>query len=408
MTSADAVSNLPPLQPEEARHGALVARALRAAIAAHGGWLAFDDYLRLVLYAPGLGYYSAGSAKFGSGGDFITAPELSGLFGACLARQCAQVLQLTGGNVLELGAGTGALAAQVLAALARLGSLPEHYDILEVSADLRYRQQQRLATLPPELRTRVRWLDELPTAPWAGVVVANEVADALPFKRFVVAADALLERGVAVSAQGELVDADRPADPALREAVAAIAASLVEPPPGFGWSGPPAAWPWPAGYQSELCPMLQPWIAALGAAMVRGAVLLIDYGLPRRDYYHPQRSDGTLRCHFRHRAHAEPLRYPGLQDISAWVDFTRVAEAAVDAALEVAGYCTQAAFLLATGIEAELAAAGTAVQRAQRAAEARTLLLPAAMGENFKVMALTRGIDAPLCGFEHQDLRRTL
>src|ERR1019366_389034 len=157
MTSADVVSNLPPLQPEEARHGALVARALRARIAAHGGWLAFDDYLRLVLYAPGLGYYSAGSAKFGSGGDFITAPELSGLFGACLARQCAQVLQLTGGDVLGLGAGTGALAASVLTALARLGSLPEHYDILEVSADLRRRQQQRLATLPPELRTRGRW-----------------------------------------------------------------------------------------------------------------------------------------------------------------------------------------------------------------------------------------------------------
>ena len=216
MTSADAVSNLPQLQPDEARHGALVLQAVRDAIARHDGWLAFDDYLRLVLYAPGLGYYSAGSAKFGSGGDFVTAPELSGLFGRCVARQCAQVLQLTGGDVLELGAGTGALAASVLPTLHELALLPGHYYILEVSADLRRRQQQRLALLPAALRTRVQWVDTLPAAPIAGVILANEVADALPFKRFVIAPDTVLERGVALSAQGELIDADRPADASLR------------------------------------------------------------------------------------------------------------------------------------------------------------------------------------------------
>jgi SAM-dependent MidA family methyltransferase len=397
MTSADAVTNLPPLQPEQAQHGAVVLQAVREAIAAHGGWLAFDDYLRLVLYAPGLGYYSAGSAKFGSGGDFVTAPELSGLFGHCVARQCAQVLQLTGGDLLELGAGTGALAAAVLPMLQQLAQLPNHYYILEVSADLRRRQQQRLAGLPEVLRARVLWLDALPATPIDGVMLANEVADALPFKRFAIAGDALLERGVALSAQDELIDADRPADAPLRAAVAHIAESLAE--------------PWPDGYQSELCPLLQPWIGALGAALGRGALLLIDYGLSRREYYHPQRTDGTLRCHFRQRAHDRPLLYPGLQDISAWVDFTRVAEAAVDAALEVTGYCTQAAFLLATGIEAEVAevAAGAATaQHAQRASEARALLMPEAMGENFKVMALTRGIDAMLRGFEYQDLRRSL
>jgi SAM-dependent MidA family methyltransferase len=370
MTGADAVTNLPPLQPEEARHSALVSQAVHAAIDAHGGWLAFDDYLRIVQYAPGLGYYSAGSAKLGRGGDFVTAPELSGLFGRCVARQCAQVLQLCGGEVLELGAGSGALAASVLPALQELGCLPQHYDILEVSADLRARQQQRLAELPAALRARVRWLDALPAAPIAGVIVANEVADALPFKRFVIAADA-----------------------SLRSEIGRIAASL------------PA--PWPSGYQSELCPLLPAWIAALGAALGRGAALIIDYGMSRSEYYHPQRARGTLRCHFRHRAHDDPLLYPGLQDISAWVDFTRVAEAAVDAALEVAGYCTQAGFLLATGIESELAAGG-AVERARLASQARQLLLPAEMGESFKVMAVTRALDAPLCGFVYQDLRRSL
>jgi len=406
MTSADALSNLPPLDAEQAQHGALVLQTVRAAIERQGGWLSFDDYLRIVLYAPGLGYYSAGSGKIGSGGDFVTAPEVSELFGRAVARQCAQLLQLAGGDVLELGAGSGALAAGVLVSLQQLGRLPQHYYILEVSADLRWRQQQRLASLPAELRSRVRWLDALPETPLAGVVLANEVADALPFKRFVIGADALLERGVALSAQGQLIDADRPADSALRAQVALIAASLPAPASGAPASGAP--WPWPAGYQSELCPMLLPWIAAIAAALSHGAVLLIDYGLARHEYYHPQRFDGTLRCHFRQRAHEQPLLYPGLQDISAWVDFTRVAEAGVDAGLTLAGYCTQAAFLLANGIEADVAASETTLDRARLAFQARELLLPGAMGETFKVMALTRGLTAPLRGFQYQDLRGSL
>jgi len=394
MTPADAVSILPPLQPDEARQAAAVLQAVRDAIATRGGWLDFDDYLRIVLYAPGLGYYSAGSEKFGHAGDFVTAPELSGLFGRCLARQCAQVLQLTGGDVLELGAGSAALAASVLATLAELGALPRHYDILEVSADLRARGQQRLASLPRALRARVRWLDALPAQPISGVILANEVADALPFKRFVIAAGEPLERGVALTAQGDLSEADRKADAPLRAEIARIAGSL------------PA--PWPDGYASELCPILGPWIGAIGAALGRGAALIIDYGLGRPEYYHPQRSGGTLRCHFRHRAHEDPLLHPGLQDITAWVDFTRVAEAADAAALAVAGYCTQAAFLLANGIEADLAASEATLEHARLASQARQLLLPGEMGETFKVMALTRLLDAPLRGFEYQDLRRSL
>jgi SAM-dependent MidA family methyltransferase len=375
-----------------------VLQAVRDAIATHGGWLSFDDYLRIALYAPGLGYYSAGSVKFGGSGDFVTAPELSGLFGRCVARQCAQILQGAdgdggGGDVLELGAGTGALAVSVLVTLAELECLPRHYSILEISADLRARQQQRLAILPEALRSRVRWLDALPAAPVAGVILANEVADALPFKRFVITAGAPLECGVALSPEGNLIEADQPADAVLRVQIAQLARALIA--------------PLPPGYRSELCPMLQPWIAALGAALGRGALLIIDYGLGRREYYHPQRSDGTLRCHFRHRAHEDPLLYPGLQDISAWVDFTRVAEAAADAALEVAGYCTQAAFLLASGIESDLTASGAA-GHARLASQARQLLLPGEMGETFKVMALTRGVDVALRGFEYQDLRRSL
>jgi SAM-dependent MidA family methyltransferase len=382
---------LPDLTADQARHSAAVARAVSAAIEAQAGWLAFDDYLRIVLYAPGLGYYSAGSVKFGPGGDFVTAPELSGLYARCLASQCAPVLRAVGGDVLELGAGTGRLAAGVLTRLAELEQLPHHYYILEVSADLRVRQSETLEGLPAALRSRVAWLDALPATPITGVVLANEVADALPFQRFVIDAEALYQRGVGLSDEAALVDADRPASAALRAELGRMA------PNG-----------WPRRYLSELCPMLGPWVAAIAKSLSRGAVFLIDYGLPRHEYYHPQRNRGTLRCHFRHRAHDDPLLYPGLQDITAWVDFTRVAEAAVDAQLEVAGFCTQAAFLLANGIEAELAAASNTMERARLASQARVLLLPGEMGERFKVMALTRGFDEPLCGFAYQDLRRSL
>jgi SAM-dependent MidA family methyltransferase len=382
---------LPDLTADQARHSAAVARAVSAAIEAQAGWLAFDDYLRIVLYAPGLGYYSAGSVKFGPGGDFVTAPELSGLYARCLASQCAPVLRAVGGDVLELGAGTGRLAAGVLTRLAELEQLPHHYYILEVSADLRVRQSETLEGLPAALRSRVAWLDALPATPITGVVLANEVADALPFQRFVIDAEALYQRGVGLSDEAALVDADRPASAALRAELGRMA------PNG-----------WPRRYLSELCPMLGPWVAAIAKSLSRGAVFLIDYGLPRHEYYHPQRNRGTLRCHFRHRAHDDPLLYPGLQDITAWVDFTRVAEAAVDAQLEVAGFCTQAAFLLANGIEAELAAASNTLERARLASQARVLLLPGEMGERFKVMALTRGFDEPLCGFAYQDLRRSL
>jgi SAM-dependent MidA family methyltransferase len=394
MTVRKALSTFPELTREQALHCDRVAEAVREAIRSGGGWLPFDEYLRVVQYAPGLGYYSAGSEKFGTAGDFVTAPELSPLFGRCLARQCAQVLERCGGEVLELGAGSGALAVSVLTALHEFDRLPQRYYILEVSADLRERQQRRLAALPSVLRERVTWLDALPAPPMTGVLLANEVLDALPFKRFAVDANALLEQGVAVSKARELVRSDRPADTALRSQIERIAEAA------------PAAWP--PDYVSEVCLLIEPWIAALSGALARGALLLIDYGGSRRDFYHPQRVRGTMRCHFRHRAHENALLYPGLQDISSWVDFTRVAEAASAAQLEVSGYCNQTAFLLANGIEQDLAAVTDTLEHAKLAAQARVLLLPGEMGENFKVMALTREIEDPLGGFAYQDLRGSL
>jgi SAM-dependent MidA family methyltransferase len=391
MTSEVDGSTLPALSAQQREHAAAVLAAVRFAVAGGGGWLGFDDYLRIVLYAPGLGYYSADSAKFGASGDFVTAPEISNLFSHCVARQCAEILSaMGGGSLLELGAGTGRMAAAALLALERLGALPERYWILEVSAPLRALQRATLGALPAALAQRVSWLETLPETPFCGVVLANEVADALPFQRFAIHSGGIWERGVALSDDGGLIEADRVAPASLVRELERLRTD------------------WPATYVSELCTLQGPWIASLAATLARGAVLLTDYGLPRREYYDPRRAQGTLRCHFRHRAHEDPLRYPGLQDITAWVDFTRLAEAAADAQLTVAGYCTQTAFLLGTGIEAELAAAAGGVQRARLAAEARALLLPEEMGEHFKAIVFTRGLDLPLQGFRHQDLRHAL
>ena len=391
MTGSVAISMLPSLSLDEEQHVLAVRGQVQAAIGARGGWISFEEYLRVVLYAPGLGYYSAGSVKLGRQGDFVTAPELSALFGRALARQCGEVLRSIGGDVLELGAGSGALAAVLLPSLQAIDALPEHYLILETSADLAARQRERLAQLAPALRARVRWLDRLPASPLTGVALANEVADALPFRRFAVGAGGFIERGVALSASGALTLSDRPADAALVAELERIV------PPGL-----------PPHYESELCPLLDGWIASLAASLARGVILLTDYGLPRREYYHPQRAHGTLRCYFRHRAHEDALLHPGLQDISAWVDFTRLAEAGTEAGLDVAGFCTQAAFLLANDIEADVAAAASVVERARLASEARQLLLPGEMGESCKAMALSRNLDVSLRGFALQDLRRSL
>ncbi len=389
MNASGSPSMLPAMSTEEEAHSRAVAHFIRARIDAAGGWLPFDEFMELALYAPGLGYYSAGGVKIGRGGDFTTAPEMSDLFSQCVARQVSEVLEQTGGSVLELGAGTGRMAASVLTTLASIGALPEQYAILEVSADLRERQQARIAELPTELRDRVVWLDALPSKPMRGVILANEVLDALPCQRIVVRGDDVREIGVAVDVLRDFhfIERDAPARSEVAAAWRAVRAGL------------PSVLD--EDYRTELCTRIEPWIAGLSDSLERGLILLFDYGLPRAHYYHPQRTDGTLRCHFKQRAHDDPLINVGVQDITAWVDFTRVAEAADSAQLGVSGFATQAAFLLGLGIE-------SLITDVRLASEARKLLMPGEMGEAFKAMALTRAVDIPLSGFSVQDLRHSL
>ncbi|MFZ5534507.1 MAG: class I SAM-dependent methyltransferase [Pseudomonadota bacterium] len=373
-----------PLPSAAARaHSARLCAHIAAQIAQAGGSIGFDRYMELALYAPGLGYYSAGAAKFGAEGDFVTAPELTPLFGRTLAAPCGEWLAQLGPDawMLELGAGSGVLAADVLSALAQCGRLPATYAILERSAELRERQRQLLQARVPDLLDRVRWLDGLPDAPIEGVLLANEVLDALPVVRAHKTGAGWMELRVGGDAEQGFADVLAPASPELAGQLEAIEAVL-------GLALPP-------GYTTELQPWLPAWMASLGASFSRGAMLWIDYGLPRHQYYHPERASGTLRCHYRHRALDDPYRWPGLQDITAWVDFTALAEAAQAAGWVVDGYTTQAAFLIGAGIESELAqldpvADYNVLQRTKR------LLMPGEMGEAFKVMALAKGeLDRP-------------
>lgn len=377
----------------ERAHAAKMHARIADEIRAAGGWISFERYMDAALYAPGLGYYSAGARKFGPGGDFVTAPEVSRLFGACLARQCAEVLaHLNGGTILEIGAGSGALAADILSGLERLGRLPERYAILEVSADLRERQRATLEGRVPHLAARLEWLDGPPRATFDGVILANEVLDALPVTRFRWHPAHCEELGVSLE-QDRFVWAARPAGPDLLESCRSLADA--------GWAD---------GYVSEFCGRLAAWTHAVTRPLGRGLALWIDYGMPRREYYLPERRDGTLLCHFRHRAHDDPFLHPGLQDITAWVDFTRLAEAGTAAGCTVAGFATQALLLAALGVDEEMRVlAGADANRfARLAGEARRLMLPGEMGERFKAMAWLRGLDLGLCGFALQDLRHSL
>jgi SAM-dependent MidA family methyltransferase len=384
-----------PLTEDEARHAERVRQFIAADIAAAGGWISFERYMDLSLYAPGLGYYSAGARKFGAGGDFTTAPEISVLFGGCIARQCAEVLEeLPSGSIVEVGAGSGKLAVDVLRRLESLGRLPAEYAILEVSADLRARQQERVRDCVPHLEARVRWLDAPPDSAFDGVILANEVLDALPAARFRWHAAGCEELGVA-AAGGRFDWSARPASAALTDHCDRLCA---------------AAGGWDDGYVSEYVPRLAAWTHAVVQSLRQGAALWFDYGLPRPQYYLPERHEGTLICHFRQRALDAPFRHPGLQDMSAWVDFTAVAEAGATAGCDLAGFTTQAFFLAGLGIDDEMRALGgaDAPAFARLANEARQLMLPGQMGERFKAMAWTRGFDRPLSGFGQQDLRHSL
>jgi SAM-dependent MidA family methyltransferase len=375
---------------------ALIAKEISAA----GGWISFARYMALALYAPGFGYYSAGSRKLGADGDFITAPELSPLFARCLARQLAQLHGEGLCDAIELGAGSGALAADLLHACAALGAPLKNYSILEVSADLRERQREHIARRAPEHLACVRWIDTLP-ATFEGVVLANEVLDATPAHRVRVTDKGIEEIGVACApaaphppphAEEEVVftSASRPATAELLTAASAL--SL------------------PANYATEINLTARALVTSLARMLTRGMALLIDYGFPAREFYHPQRSGGTLMCHYRHHAHDDPFASVGLQDITTHVDFSAVAAAARAGGATVSGYASQAQFLINCGITELLSAVPASDARAYAplAAQAQKLLSPAEMGELFKVIALGKNMDVPLAGFARGDKSHTL
>jgi SAM-dependent MidA family methyltransferase len=378
------ILSLPEPDAESRQHSDEVVAYIREKIETAGGQISFAEYMHHCLYAPGLGYYSAGATKFGESGDFVTAPEVSPVFGAVLARQCAEVMsQLQSPAILEIGAGSGKLAVDLLSALADADALPEGgYQILEVSADLRRRQEQLLRSKVPDHADRVTWLGNLPRD-FTGVIVANEVLDALPVERFIRRETGVHQLCVTVDADSFTLS-EREAPAALKQAVDNIEDAIGrELPPGFA---------------SEVCLAMPHWIADIAAALREGLVFLFDYGVSRREYYAPERSGGWLRCHFRHHAHDDPLILAGIQDLTSWVDFTTVAEAAVASDLDIVGFVAQAQFLIGGGLDQVLADFAELPTDAQLrlSAETKLLTLPAEMGENFKCFGLCRGeIQAP-------------
>ena len=369
---------LPEPDAASAAHSARCADYIRDRIRDAGGSISFAEYMHYALYAPGLGYYTAGARKFGADGDFVTAPEISPIFGRILARQCAAVLEdVEHGSILEFGAGSGKLAADLLRALDALDALPDSYLIVEVSADLRERQERYLRSEVGNLVKRVHWLNRLPQK-HAGVVVANEVLDALPVERFARRNSGIGQIRVAAEEDGfKLVE--EPAPEILATAVQSIENDLGK--------------NLPQGFASEVSLAAPGWIADISGALKHGVAFLFDYGVSRREYYATDRSGGWLRCHFRHHAHSDPLILPGVQDLTAWVDFSAIATAAASSGLEVAGYVTQSQFLIDGGLDEELRGVTEMPLKAQLelSGQVKMLTLPGEMGENIKCLGLSRG-----------------
>lgn len=383
------MSSLPIPNAEAQAHSQQLAAQIQNQISQRQGWISFADFMQMALYEPQLGYYSGGAKKFGHGGDFVTAPEISPLFTQTLANQAAQVLADTRGSIMELGAGTGKLALDLLLALQDLNQLPEQYCIMEVSAHLRHIQQENLQkALPAELLQRVVWLDHLPQD-FVGMIVGNEVLDAIPAHLIHHTSQGLHERGVAFN--GNFVWKDKPL----------LSGNLFETAKALAL---------PQDYLTEICPAASGLIASLAHVLTRGVIVMLDYGFSAREYYHPQRNLGTLMCHYQHYAHTEPLVYVGLQDITAHVDFTSIAHAGVNNGLELAGFCSQAQFLMNCGILDLMSNVSPHDMEnyAPLAAAAQKLMSPAEMGDLFKVIAFSKQFDSPLLGFTAGDKSHTL
>ncbi len=381
--SSQADFTLPPPSPEAVAHSHELAERIATAIGGEGGWIPFSRYMELALYLPGFGYYAAGSRKIGAEGDFVTAPEISPMFSRCIAMQARQVLERTGGDILELGPGTGVLAADLYAELKAQGVAPARYRLLEVSPELRERQRALIAQRLPDDLGRFEWIDSLPGR-IDGLVVANEVLDVLPCSLLHREGGQILERGVVLTEAGFAWDDMALPDGELKRRAAAVI---------------------PAGdyeYLTEVNLAAEALVRTVAAALGRGLALFIDYGYSQAEYYHPQRATGTLRCHYRHRLHNDPFFLPGLQDITAHVDFTAMARAAQSARAEVMGYTTQAHFLISCGLGVMVADSdpGMTLSRLRTTSAVNRLISPSEMGELFKVLGIGRGIDPPLQGFQ--------
>ncbi|MBT8119280.1 MAG: SAM-dependent methyltransferase [Gammaproteobacteria bacterium] len=390
---------------EAKKRSSLLTGCIKQACNDAGGWIPFSEFMKIALYEPGLGYYSGGLQKFGQKGDFITAPEVSVFFGQCLANQLKEIIQnfkkVSDDEVvvIEFGAGSGVLAVDILLELEKLGSLPDKYLVLELSAELQHRQKQTIKQKAPHLFARVEWLDQLPDGLANAVVVANEVLDAMPVECFRIP-DTKGNHHVEtlmITVQGEaLVSKYIAVDNAAAEKISSIKQrSEID---------------FPAGYRSEYNPAIRGWLSALEDEIERAVILLIDYGYNEVEYYHPDRTAGTLMCYYQHKAHDDFSWWPGLQDITAFVNFTDVAYCAVDMGMPVSGYTTQAAFLLANGLSELHASQVTddVQQQIKLSQQIKTLTLPSEMGDRFKVMALTKNYEEPLQGFSMLDLRNRL
>lgn len=370
-------NGLPAPSTDAISHANALLQTILSEIKKNQGKISFEKFMDLTLYAPGLGYYSAGSEKIGVFGDFTTAPEISCLFSYCVAKQCKQILdQLGGGSILEFGAGSGKMAVDILTYLSEQHALPEHYFILETSADLKEKQRKTFETQAPHVLPKIQWLETLPTQ-FQGVMLANEVLDAFPVHRFLIDHDAIQEYYVGWKDDAFVWITDKPTSSELENEVQKIKETYLSD---------------IDHYTSELNLYAGAWLHTISESLASGAILLIDYGFPRDVYYHPQRSQGTLMCHYRHRAHPNPLILVGLQDITAHVDFSFIAECAVKAGLSVERYSTQADFLLQFGMLDEVKEELDLVKRLEISRQIQTLLMPHEMGELFKVMLLRKSV----------------
>ncbi len=399
MSLAASLGSLPQPPAAALAHSDLLGRHIGARIKSQGP-ISFAEFMRMALYEPGLGYYMAGLRKFGAAGDFVTAPEISSLFSFCLAEQCLEIMvHLSRPSILEIGAGSGVMAADILQYLAQADCLPRNYFILELSAELRQRQRAIIEARVPQQADRVRWLSQLDNLDLTGIVLANEVLDAMPVHRFRCHAAGLQEIRVALadSAQG-FKWVSGPAGAELRRTVDGIQEYLGD--------------SLPEAYASEVNLNMGLWLETLWQNLNTGVILLTDYGYPRAEYYLPERGMGTLSCHYRHRMHDDPFILIGLQDITAFVDFSALAGAGAAAGFELGGFIDQAGFLLNCGIErlcaAEFESLQTLEARLLRTQQMKTLLLPSEMGERFKVLALHKAYNHALRGFGDVDQRHRL